>query len=63
MVIIEIGAGTAIPTIRYEGEKIAKQLMNTAFIRINPDEWMINTKIKIAIELPLRGKEGLKTVL
>ena len=63
MVIIEIGAGTAIPTIRYEGEKRAKQLMNTAFIRINPSEWMINTKIKIAIELPLGGKEGLKMII
>ncbi len=63
IVIIEIGAGTAIPTIRYEGEKIAKQLMNTAFIRINPDEWMINAKIKTAIELPLGGKEGLKMII
>lgn len=37
LVVIEMGAGTAIPTIRYMGERLA-QYQQAALIRINPRE-------------------------
>ena len=56
MVIIEIGAGTAIPTVRIEGENIAKRY-NAKLIRINPREFKIDPKIGYSVELG--GFEGI----
>ena len=38
LVIIEIGAGTAIPTVRREGEAVAGSFSRAKLIRINPRE-------------------------
>jgi len=45
LLIIEIGAGTAIPTIRQEGEHIAKRYNRAKLIRINPREHTINLQL------------------
>jgi len=57
--IIEIGAGTKIPTVRLEGEKLAQY--NAFLIRINPKDYKINPNLGISI--PLTGLEGIKSVL
>ncbi len=56
MVIIEIGAGTAIPTVRIEGENLAKKY-NAKLIRINPREYEIDPKLGYSV--PLGGLEGI----
>ena len=56
MAIIEIGAGTAIPTVRIEGENIAKRY-NAKLVRINPREHEIDPNIGYSV--PLGGFEGV----
>lgn len=61
LVTIEIGSGTAIPTVRLEGEEIAKQYKNTKLIRINPREHDIASSLGYG--LALGGYEGIKAVI
>ena len=61
VVIIEIGAGIAIPTIRLEGQHLAKRFNNYKLVRINPREFEISKNIGFSI--PFGGLEGLKKVL
>ncbi|RLA84617.1 MAG: NAD-dependent deacetylase [Epsilonproteobacteria bacterium] len=61
IVIIEIGAGTSIPTIRVQGEHLASRYKNTKLIRINPREFDISDKIGFSI--PFGGLEGLQKIL
>lgn len=61
IVIIEIGAGSAIPTVRYEGEQLSTRYSNTTLIRINPREYQI--KEKFGFSVPLGGLEGIKKIL
>jgi len=57
--VIEIGAGTAIPTVRREGEKLAQY--NAFLIRINPNEYKIHPSLGVGISLG--GLEGIKRIL
>lgn len=61
LAIIEIGAGTAIPTVRKTGEEIAKINKNAKLIRINPRDYDLDTKLGVGI--PDGGLAGLKQVL
>lgn len=61
LAIIEIGAGTAIPTIREEGQHIAKSYDYAKLIRINPRDFNINEGI--GFNIPFGGLEGLEKVL
>ncbi len=51
-VVIEIGAGTAIPSVRHFGESI-----NCPLIRINPSEWEVG--LKRDISLPMSAMDAL----
>ena len=59
--IIEIGAGTAIATVRVKGEGIALSYENAKLIRINPRDYDIDEKIGWSI--PYGGLQGLKEIL
>ena len=60
LVIIEIGAGTAVPTVRLTGERIAKEIGGT-LIRINPREPRIDPKLGIGLAMGgLKGIEVLR---
>jgi len=61
LAIIEIGAGTAIPTIRNSGERFAKNNKNMKLIRINPRHFYLNKYIGWSI--PSGAVEGLKKLL
>ena len=61
LAIIEIGAGTAVPTVRITGENIAKAYDNARLIRINPRDYEIDEKLGFII--PHGGLEGLKQTL
>lgn len=63
IVVIEIGAGTAIPTIRYESEKVTKQFLNAHLIRINPHDDFIDKSVKRGLSIPLGGLEGIKKII
>ena len=57
IVVIEIGAGTAVPTVRYQCERLAKQF-GAKMVRINPRESGGNGVISIASG----GLEGLNLI-
>lgn len=60
ILVIEIGAGTAIPTIRSIGEFIFKNMKNSSLIRINPRESFGPEGI---ISMGKGGLEGIKDIL
>ncbi len=57
LAIIEIGAGTAVPTVRNTSEQIAKRF-NVPLIRINPRE-----SFDAKIELPMGALEALQKII
>jgi len=57
--VIEIGAGTAIASIRRMSESAAKQF-HTSLIRINPREYQ---GLHGTIKLPFGGMEGVRSIL
>ncbi len=57
--IVEIGAGTAVPTVRFTGENIASRFGGT-LIRINPREPWIEQGLGIG--LSMGGLEGIRAV-
>jgi hypothetical protein len=58
LVVIEMGAGTAIPTIRHMSENIGHR-MDATVIRINPREAHIAGR---HISLPFGALEGLQGI-
>jgi len=59
LVIIEIGAGEHIPTVRYESESTAKAL--DGFVaRINPRDYQIDNRLGVGIALG--GGEGIEKI-
>lgn len=61
LVIIEIGAGKAIPTVRWKSEKVAG-ISGGTLIRINPRDYDVPKNIN-AISIGLGGLKGLKEIL
>jgi hypothetical protein len=61
LAIIEIGAGVAIPSVRMQGEHIAKRYQHATLIRINPRDFTVDKRNSIS--LPLGGLEGIKAIL
>ena len=60
ILVIEIGAGTAIPTVRRESENIAKYHKGS-LIRINPREFVVDSSYGFSI--PLGALKGLKSII
>lgn len=60
IVIIEVGAGVAIPTIRHLGESLAKR-DHCKLLRINPRDYDIDSNI--GISLPFGGLEGIEKIM
>ena len=58
ILVIELGAGTALPTVRIESEKMAKYF-NGKFLRINPREFNVDS---YGYSIPLGALEALKTI-
>ena len=58
VVIVECGAGTAIPTIRYLGERLGER-QDATLIRINPREPQVP---KRHLSLPCGAEEGLRSI-
>ena len=59
IVIIEIGAGESIPTIRATSERLGRDLKHATVIRINPREPEINPP---HISMQCGAKEGLQNI-
>jgi len=60
LVIVEIGAGTAVPTVRLTGERIAREL-DAKLIRINPREPDIDPRLGWG--MPMGGLEGIEAMV
>ncbi len=58
LVVVEMGAGTAIPTIRALGERLGRQTGGTV-VRINPRESQIDAP---HVSLPCGAAEGLRGI-
>ncbi len=56
--VIEVGAGTTIPTVRYQSERLSSAL-KTPLIRINPNNFDVP---KDSIGLPLGAKTGINSI-
>ncbi len=50
LAIIEMGAGTAIPTVRMAGDNLSKRLSNATLIRINPRESEVVLEKNISLD-------------
>jgi NAD-dependent SIR2 family protein deacetylase len=59
VVIIEMGAGHAVPSVRLQSQS-AFQKLNASFIRINPRDFDVPEG---AIGIPLGAKEGLEMIV
>jgi len=59
LAIIEMGAGLAVPTVRYKSQRTVRHL-NSALIRINPRDYHV---CQDAIGLPLGAREGIRRIL
>ncbi len=57
LTIIELGAGTAVPTVQNTSDKIAKRFTSSV-VRINPRE-----SFGTRIELPMRAVEALDQII
>jgi len=60
VVLIEIGAGSAVPTVRDETEMVARRL-NAPIIRINPVDCDVPDHDK-HIAIKMNGDEALKKI-
>ncbi len=60
LAIIEIGAGKAVPTVRYFSEDTARKY-NGTLIRINPRDYDVPTEKDISLNL--KGLEGIKAII
>ena len=61
LVIIEIGAGVVIPTIRIKGNTLAKTIKSANLIRINPQNPYINESFGVSFNCG--GLDGLELIL
>jgi NAD-dependent SIR2 family protein deacetylase len=59
LVVIEIGAGKAVPTVRLFSERVKDRLFGT-LIRINPRDY--DTPSGRDISIPLGGLEGIRAI-
>ncbi|MBF0359245.1 MAG: NAD-dependent deacetylase [Magnetococcales bacterium] len=59
LVVVEIGAGRSVPTIRMSSEHYVSQL-GGVLIRINPRDYQVPAP---HISLPMGGVEGIKAIL
>ena len=58
LAVVEIGAGTAIPTVRFQSETVLHDF-NATLIRINPREPEVPTG---GLSLPLNAAEGIRQI-
>ena len=58
LVVIEIGSGKFVPTVRAKGEGIVELHSNSCLIRINPLECEVDNRLR-GISLPMKGLEAL----
>ena len=57
-VVIEIGAGTAVPTVRWRGEFLVRERKHGLLLRINPRDTDIPSEKHIS--LPMGGLKALE---
>lgn len=62
-VVVELGAGTAIPSVRHFSQRIITEFSGR-LIRINPREWQVPTPLDVGLPVPaLAGLQAIDTLL
>ncbi len=64
VVVVEIGAGKGVPTVRREGESVAKKFAQSMLVRINPVDFEFPTSVPVGsgIPIPLGGLDALQKI-
>jgi len=62
VVVVEVGAGKAVPTVRYTSESVLERFPSARLIRINVDEPENRRQPKQTIEVPAGGKSALEAI-
>lgn len=57
--VVELGAGTAIPSVRHFSQRIITEFSGR-LIRINPREWQVPTPLDIGV--PVGASTGLQAI-
>lgn len=61
--IVEIGAGTSVPTIRFESQDTCGKIDGATLIRINPLEPEVSKYLENdSVSLPMKGLEALQAI-
>ena len=60
-VVVELGAGLAVPTVRWRGEELVEGGKNGFMVRINPRDTDIPNKRQF-VSLPLGGLDALEKI-
>ena len=60
-VVVELGAGLAVPTVRWRGEGLVERGKNGFMVRINPRDTDIPNKRQF-VSLPLSGLDALERI-
>ena len=61
LVVVEIGAGEYVPTVRFQSESLTNRYKNSTLIRINPRDWQVPRKGE-DISLPMGGLQALQLI-
>lgn len=59
--VVECGAGMAVPTVRYESERVAREIPGATLIRINPRD--TGTPSKDDIALAMGAGEAIRAIV
>ncbi|XP_013391325.1 uncharacterized protein LOC106159559 [Lingula anatina] len=59
-VVVEIGAGLAVPTVRFQGEMLVERSKEGVLIRINPNEPQVNRDRDVSLQMT--GLQALKLI-
>ena len=62
LVILEFGAGTAVPTVRYESERLG-QLRRATLVRVNPREPEIPSSVREGFSLSMGALGAIEGIL
>ncbi len=63
LVVFEFGAGSAVPTVRMQSERVARLHSNAALIRVNPREPEIPAQMNAGVSLPCGALEAIRQLL
>jgi len=63
LVVVEIGAGHAVPTVRMQSQSLVRHHPNATLIRINPTDYDVPSSLQTrSVAIPMGGKAALTAI-